>query len=70
MSRDLKHYLDNFDTELLDSYENVLYNELRRNYPHRLSLIKLVLNYNPQSYALYELKELIKENDKNIKNYE
>lgn len=69
-NRDIKYYLETFDVSTLDSFENVLYNELRSKNSHRLSLLKLIAHHDPQSYALVELKELINQLDENIESYE
>jgi hypothetical protein len=61
--KDIKYYLDNFDLNGLDAYENLLYNNFRTEFPKRLSLLKLINTNKVNSYALTELKELIQEQD-------
>lgn len=70
MSKLFKYYIDEFDTNLLNSVEKALLGELLKKYPKRLSLIMLMQRLKNCSYHLSELKFLVKKYDINLQYYE
>ena len=61
MSKDLKYYFDNFDTDTLDSLEMGHYLELLETNTKRTALLKMICYYDVRSYYLTELKDCLEQ---------